>query len=111
MLAAVLRQDRALVPSMDTTASIVSFREPPRFFVRAWFDAFARRFPFLGLVAAIFASNVAGSFFSFFYNTLMIVEKMTKPQKAAFWDTAAPLYNVIAYPICFGILFYLLFPM
>jgi adenylate cyclase len=77
----------------------------------AWFDAFARRHPFWGLFAAILVSNLAGSFFSFFYNTLLIVQQMKEPQKAAFWDVAAPLYNVIAYPIGFGILIYVICPM
>jgi adenylate cyclase len=36
---------------------------------------------------------------------------MTRAQEAAFWDVAAPLYNLLAYPICFGILFYLIWPM
>src|SRR5215475_2631053 len=96
---------------MDATGQVVRVREAPRFFLRAWFDAFAHRFPFLGLFFAILVSNLAGSFFSFFYNMLLIVREMTDAQRAAFWDVAAPLYNVIAYPIGFGIFVYLVWPM
>jgi adenylate cyclase len=95
----------------DPTIRVVSFSDPPRFFARAWFDAFARRFPFVSLVVVILISNLAGSFFNFFYNTLLIVQFLTTDQKAAFWDIAAPVYNVVAYPLCFSILIYLIWPM
>ncbi|MBM3995355.1 MAG: HAMP domain-containing protein [Planctomycetes bacterium] len=75
------------------------------------FDALARRFPFIALALAIMASNLAGSFFNFFYNTQLIVKHLTDAQRDAFWDVAAPLYNVIAYPMFFCLLFYLLWPM
>lgn len=98
---------------MASSTQVVSFREPPRFFLRAWFDAFARRFPFVGLVVAILASNLAGTFFSFFYNTLMIIEQpsTTDSQRAAFWDVAGPLYNVIVYPVCIAIFLYVIWPL
>ncbi len=90
--------------STDRRSQVVSIREPSRFFLRAWFDAFAMRLPFIGLFVAIFASSLAGSFFSFFYNILLIVEPSSAAQKAAFRDVAAPIYNVVAYPLGFLIL-------
>ena len=103
------------------TSRVVSFRKPPRFLVRAWFDSFARRFPFAAFVGVIMVSNFAGSFFNFFYNTQLIVGSPEGPQSTrrvldvrqaeVFWNQAAPLYNVIAYPSCFALLFYLVWPM
>src|SRR5437588_11723504 len=96
---------------MNSSHPLVGSGEPPRFVLQAWFDAFARRFPFVGLILAIFASNVAGSVFSFGYNTQLIVNRiLNKPQREAFWDDAAPLYNVLAYPICIVMLIYLIWP-
>jgi adenylate cyclase len=88
----------------------VTVSEPSRFFVRRWFDAFARRFPFVALVVVILISNLAGSFFNFFYNTLLIVQRLSEKQTAAFWDLAAPIYNLVAYPLCFSILIFLMWP-
>jgi hypothetical protein len=103
------------------TSHVVSFREPPRFLVRAWFDGFARRFPFTAFVGVIIVSNFAGSFFNFFYNTQLIVGSPEGPQSTrrvldvrqaeVFWNQAAPLYDVVAYPLCFALLFYLVWPM
>jgi adenylate cyclase len=96
---------------------VISFRAPPRFFLRAWFDAFAQRFPFAAFVAVIIVSNLAGSFFNFFYNTQMIVGRegherlLDAAQRAAFWDLAAPAYNIIAYPAFFILTLYLISPM
>ncbi|MBI1832839.1 MAG: adenylate/guanylate cyclase domain-containing protein, partial [Planctomycetes bacterium] len=55
--------------------------------------------------------NLAGSFFNFSYNTQLIVKQLTDAQRDAFWDVAAPVYNIIAYPLFFVLLFYLLWPM
>ena len=99
---------------MSTSLSnqVVRFREPARFFARAWFDGFARRFPFAAFFVVVIFSNLAGSFFNFFYNTLLIVQRfMDAEQKAAFEDIAVPLYNVVAYPLFGAIFFYLLWPM
>src|SRR5947209_1577034 len=96
---------------MDSSNHVIGFRAPPRFVVRAWLDAFARRFPFVGLVGALIVSNLAGSFFNFFYNTLLIVQPLTKNQAVAFWDVAAPLYNAFAYPLCIGIFFCFIWPL
>jgi adenylate cyclase len=95
---------------MEAPAQVVRLREAPRFFLRAWFDAFARRFPFLGLAGAIFVSNFAGSFFNFYYNTKLIVERdLDAQQQTVFWNQAAPLYNIV-YPLCIGLLCYLIWP-
>ena len=97
-------------PAWKQPAQVVRLREPPRLFLRAWFDAFARRFPFLGLAGAIFVSNFAGSFFNFYYNTKLIVERdLNAQQQAVFWNQAAPLYNIV-YPLCIGLLCYLIWP-
>ena len=97
--------------STEGRSQIVSVRQPSRIFARAWFDAFVLRFPFVGLLGAIFTSSIAGSFFSFFYNWLLIIEPSHKDQKAAFWEVAAPIYNFVVYPLCFFIMLYLLSPM
>ena len=95
----------------DQLNHVVSFREPPRFFLRVWFDAFARRFPFLGLLGAILVSNLAGSFFNFFYNIKLIVQRdLDERQVEVFRNQAAPLYNVLAYPLAIGLFYYVLLP-
>src|SRR5262245_22492014 len=97
--------------SIEHHSHLVSIREPSRFFLRAWFDALAQRFPFLALFLTILVSNLAGSIFSFFYNKLLIVEKMTEAQQNAFWFFVAPLYNALAYPLCLGVLVCLIVPL
>src|SRR5262249_50682911 len=68
-------------------------------------------YPFAAFVAVIIVSNLAGSFFNFFYNTQLIVERdLNEAQRAAFWWVAAPAYNLIAYPAFFMLLLYLLRP-
>jgi class 3 adenylate cyclase len=97
---------------MDHAPNVVCFREPPRFLLKGWFDAFARRFPFAGLACAVLVSNLAGSFFNIFYNTQIIVQQHFTPEQAeVFWNQALPLYNEIAYPTCVVVLFILLWPM
>lgn len=71
--------------------------------VRRPFDLAARRYPFLVFVLLLLLSNVAGSVFSFYYNTHVILHRQMRDnpaQQAAFWNVAAPLYNAIAYPVC-----------
>ena len=94
--------------STDQAKHIVRFGAAPRSSLRAWFDAFARRFPFVGLAGAIFVSNLAGSFFSFFYNTQLIVENLNERQREAFWNQAAPFYNFVAYPSAVILFFHLM---
>jgi adenylate cyclase len=97
---------------MEATNQVLRFRETPRFFLRAWLDAFARRCPFVSLVLVILVSNVAGSFFNFFYNTKLIVERDLNPgQRETFWNQAAPLYNVMAYPLCMSLLVCAIWPL
>jgi len=49
--------------------------------------------------ALSFVPTSPGAFSNFFYNTLLIVERLfDAEQKAVFWDLAAPIYNVVAYP-------------
>ena len=96
---------------MQTRAHVVRVDEPPRFGLLAWLDAIPRRFPFVGLVGAALLSNLAGSFFNFFYNTLFIVDQLPREeQKAAFWNLAGPIYNGVVYPLGFSFLVWLLWP-
>jgi adenylate cyclase len=91
---------------------VVRLGQAPRVFVQTRFDAFARRFPFTGLIGTILVSNMAGSFFNFFYNTQFIVpEILDENQRNAFWNIAVPLYNGIAYPLVAFFFFYLLWPL
>lgn len=96
--------------AIDSSKHVVSFRTPARFFLRVWFDAFAQWAPFAALFVVIAVSNLAGSVFNFFYNTRLIVRELTPAQVSAFWDVAAPLYNVIAYPSCLSMFFVVLWP-
>src|ERR1019366_3573864 len=97
---------------MEPNTHVVTFHEPPRNRVRAWFDAFARRFPFAALAVVTVFSNLGGSFFNFFYNTQLIVGRVLDPRQTdVFWNLAAPVYNVVMYPICLGLLLYLVWPM
>ena len=78
--------------------------------IKCAIDALARRFPFLGLVAAILVSNLAGSFFNFFYNTQLIVRYLDPAQEEAFHNVALPMYNLLAYPAAMGVFFYKMWP-
>ena len=88
---------------------------PPAVPARPWtraFYAFARRWPFLTLFLLVVASNAAGSFFNFYYNKLLIVETyLDERQKVVFEEVALPLYNLLAYPVCLGLVLYLLRPL
>ncbi len=73
---------------------------------------FARRHPFVGMVVVAVLSNLVGSVFSFFYNVSLIVERfLTLAEKDVFWRIASPLYNVVAYPLCIGLMYWLLSPL
>src|SRR5262245_41202877 len=88
---------------------------PPAVPAKPWtrtFYAFARRWPFLTLFLLVAASNAAGSFFNIYYNKLLIVETyLDARQKDVFEHVALPLYNLLAYPICLGLVLYLLWPL
>jgi adenylate cyclase len=73
--------------------------------------ACARRWPFLTLFLLIVLSNAAGSFFNIYYNKLLIVERLDQRQKEVFEQVALPLYNLLAYPVCLGVVLYLLRPL
>ncbi len=87
---------------MNPTDYILSFRAPPRFLPYVWFDACARRFPIGALVIVVLASNLAGSFFNFFYNTMLIVPQLNQNQQNVFWNTAH-IYNIVSYPLCMAV--------
>jgi adenylate cyclase len=71
----------------------------------------ALRRPILALFVLLIASNVTGSIFNVYYNVELIVPKMTDAQKWAFQSVAIPLYNVIAYPLGFGVFLFLCNPL
>src|SRR4051794_10553463 len=72
----------------------------------------ARRHPFLSLFGLAVLSNLAGSLFNSFYNLQLVVARELDPaQRAVFWDVALPVYNVVASPICLGVLVSLLLPL
>jgi len=71
-----------------------------------------QRAPFLALFVVIVASNLAGSLFNILYNQALIVDRlMDADQRTAFTNVALPLYNAVAYPVCLGILVWLLAPL
>jgi adenylate cyclase len=72
----------------------------------------ALRYPFAVFLLLVLGSNVAGSVFSVAYNAGFIqVRYMDQAQTDAFQNIAIPLYNVVAYPISFGLAIYLLYPL
>src|SRR5262249_61849705 len=72
----------------------------------------ARRRPFLMFFFLVILSNVAGSIFNFAYNYYLIVQGLLdEEQRRVFWDVASPVYNLVAYPICLGVMFALLVPL
>jgi adenylate cyclase len=74
--------------------------------------AFFRRWPFLSLFLIVVASNAAGSFFNISYNKLLVVDRvLDERQRAVFENVALPSYNLLAYPICLGIVVFLLRPL
>lgn len=96
---------------MSQSIQVLSVPER-RSFVRAWFDAFAYRFPFTTLLLVLLISNIAATFFNFFYNTILIVRQdLTDQQQEVFWNQAAPLYNTVAWPVCFAVIVYTLLPL
>jgi adenylate cyclase len=73
---------------------------------------FAHRHPFLSLFGLAVLSNVAGSLFNVAYNQQLIVARhLDAAQQAVFQNVALPAYNVLAYPLCFGALAYLVAPL
>jgi adenylate cyclase len=71
----------------------------------------ALRYPFAVFLLLVLLSNIAGSAFSISYNLGFIQKYMDQAQRDAFNNVAIPLYNAVAYPVCFGIALYLLYPL
>ncbi len=85
---------------------------PPRpWWVRPLRD-FGRRRPFLAFfLLVVVLSNGAGSVFSILYNNLLIVQHyLDARQQEVFWHVLVPAYNLVAYPLCLGLVVYLLLP-
>ena len=75
-------------------------------------NRFAHRHPFIYWFLLVVVSNAAASVFNIVYNLVLIVQRlMDAEQQAVFRDVALPLYNVIAYPVCLGLMIYLIAPL
>lgn len=75
-------------------------------------DRFARRQPFIYWFLLVVFSNLAGSVFNIVYNLELIVNRlMDERQQAVFHNIALPFYNVVAYPVCLGLMIILIFPL
>jgi adenylate cyclase len=69
------------------------------------------RHPFVSIFLLLFVSNLAGSVFNISYNKALIMARHMDPgQQHVFEDVAIPIYNVVAYPVCLGLMGYLLWP-
>jgi adenylate cyclase len=75
------------------------------------FRRFARHRPFFTMFLLVVVSNAAGSYFNFAYNAYLVVPYLTHEQREVFWKVASPLYNLVAYPTCLGLMIYLLWPL
>src|SRR5262249_47382030 len=87
---------------------------PVRAARRGWlgpWHATARRYPIALLVVLMLASNVFGSFFNVMYNNHVIATNFTQGQQEVFETVAIPVYNVVAYPVCLGVMLYLFWPL
>src|SRR5262245_29867976 len=67
-----------------------------------------RRWPFVTFFLLAVVSNVFGSLFNIFYNRYLIVEIHLSPAQKDAWDWVLIAYNVVAYPLCLGLMTYLL---
>lgn len=70
-----------------------------------------RRHPLIAFFLLAVLSNAAGTVFSILYNDWLIVRHyLTERQVAAFWQTVW-VYNLVAYPLCLGLVVCLLRPL
>jgi adenylate cyclase len=71
-----------------------------------------QRQPFLWLMLLVAFTNIAASIVNVWYNLSLIVGRlMDDRQRAVFFDVAVPVYNAIAYPVCLGLMIYLIWPL
>lgn len=74
--------------------------------------AAAGRRPFVACFFLGILSNAFGSFFNITYNNkLIIANHLHRPEQHAAWSLLLLLYNLFAYPLCVGLLVYLLWPL
>jgi adenylate cyclase len=79
---------------------------------RVPFDRVAHRRPFIYWFLLVVISNLAGSVFNIVYNLELIVNRlMDERQRAVFGRVALPIYNLVAYPVCLGLMIALIFPL
>jgi adenylate cyclase len=70
----------------------------------------ARRWPFTAFFLLAILSNVAGSAFNIAYNDLLIVDNHLSAVQQDAWFVVLTAYNLVAYPLCAGIMIYLVRP-
>jgi adenylate cyclase len=97
-----------------TTTSLLrdtTWRTPVQRTAAALYALF-RRWPFLSLFALVVISNGFGSYFNIEYNHQLIVNRLLDAdQQRVFHELAVPVYNGVAYPLCLGLMIYLLWPL
>ena len=98
-------------PPPAPRSGVTPGRDRPRGSIRETLRAAARRCPLCAVFLIIILSNAVGSFFNIHYNHHLIVEyNLTDAQREAFWRVLIPAYNLVAYPIGFGLILWLFAP-
>ncbi|MCI0640023.1 MAG: HAMP domain-containing protein [Gemmataceae bacterium] len=76
------------------------------------FQRSLRGHPLLGMFLCVLLSNAAGSLFNILYNRYVIVERtLDAAQQQAFYHIALPVYNLVAYPLAFALMVWLIWPL
>jgi adenylate cyclase len=112
----------ALMPPPATTSSNSATTDPRRRWAlslltrvgRSFQGLYAifRRWPFASFFGIVIISNAFGSYFNIQYNHHLIIARLLDSAQArVFYQVALPVYNGIAYPLCLGLVLYLLWPL
>jgi adenylate cyclase len=105
------RTDVAAELAMLSSSSITPPAPAPPAERPGFFLGLAQRHPFWAVFVIVIFSNVFSTVFNFLYNIFLIVEGiLDAEQKFVYWNVVSPAYNMVAYPICLGLLGYLLWP-
>src|SRR6266496_3555139 len=103
---APLHKSRSMTPPVAAEPSAAPSQRRKVFLHRL-----AQRHPFVYWFLLVVLSNAAASLFNFEYNLELIVHRlMDERQQAVFWQ-AAFYYNIIAYPLCLGLMLVLIVPL
>jgi adenylate cyclase len=70
-----------------------------------------RRWPFTTFFLLAVLSNAAGSAFNIAYNNFLIVDNHLTPDQKDAWFVVLTSYNLVAYPLCAGMMIYLIRPL